>query len=126
MIQTFRLITQILAAIAFMLFALTASAMTNPAATHCVESGGEYVIHKSASGETGFCRLADGTEVDAWRKFREDNAPAAKKVGLANPAAMFCVESGGRYDTATGNCSLPGGRVVNGWDYFRAHHVGNR
>lgn len=37
----------------------------NPAAEFCVEQGGEYLL------ESGECRLNDGTTVDAWEYFRE-------------------------------------------------------
>lgn len=49
--------------------------LANPAATFCVESGGQYEIHTAADGsQSGTCTLADGTEMDAWDYFRE-NAP---------------------------------------------------
>lgn len=95
--------------------------LANPAASYCVESGGEYVIRKSAAGQTGFCKMPDGVEQDAWQMFRDAHV---EKVTLANPAAVFCVDSGGTYDANTGNCLLPDGREVNGWDYFRAEHAG--
>ncbi len=47
---------------------------------------------------------------------------------LANPAAVFCVESGGSFeirDSAAGQvgiCILPDGREVDSWDYFREQH----
>lgn len=48
-----------------------------------------------------------------------------ENVGLANPAAVFCTESGGTYDIRNGAdgqyglCTLPDGREVDAWDYFR-------
>ena len=48
---------------------------------------------------------------------------------LANPASVFCAESGGRSEilqTASGAqigiCILPGGEIVDEWAYFRARH----
>ncbi|AVO36526.1 putative hemolysin [Pukyongiella litopenaei] len=47
------------------------------------------------------------------------------QTGLANPAASFCVEQGGRHeirdttDGQTGICILPDGREVDAWAYFR-------
>jgi len=48
---------------------------------------------------------------------------------LANPASLFCAESGGRSEilqTASGAqigiCILPGGEIVDEWAYFRARH----
>jgi len=47
---------------------------------------------------------------------------------LANPAAVFCVESGGSFEIResaagqVGICILPDGREVDSWDYFREQH----
>ena len=48
---------------------------------------------------------------------------------LANPASVFCAETGGRSEivqTASGGqlgiCILPGGEIVEEWAYFRARH----
>ncbi len=47
---------------------------------------------------------------------------------LANPAAVYCTESGGTYKIEDGEkgqfgtCSLPDGRVIDAWDYFRQQH----
>ena len=48
---------------------------------------------------------------------------------LANPASVFCAQSGGRSEilqTANGAqlgvCILPGGEIVEEWAYFRARH----
>ncbi len=49
-----------------------ATELSNPAATFCIEKGGTYEIRRADDGsETGICILADGTEVDAWAYFRE-------------------------------------------------------
>ena len=47
--------------------------IANPAAVFCIESGGEYEIRKGDEGEYGVCKLADGTEIDAWEYYREKN-----------------------------------------------------
>ena len=45
---------------------------------------------------------------------------------LANPASVFCVQSGGKSEIRKGArgqygvCRLPDGRVVDEWAYFRA------
>lgn len=36
-----------------------------------------------------------------------------------NPAAVFCVEQSGEYLLDKGLCRLPGGQVVDAWDYYR-------
>jgi putative hemolysin len=49
-----------------------------------------------------------------------------KAWSLANPASVFCVQSGGRSEIRTGPrgqygvCRLPDGRVVDEWAYYRA------
>ncbi len=51
--------------------------------------------------------------------------PAHQAWALANPASVFCVQSGGKSEIRTGPrgqygvCRLPNGRVVNEWSYFR-------
>jgi hypothetical protein len=52
-------------------------------------------------------------------------------MALANPASVFCGQSGGKSEilqTASGAqlgvCILPGGEIVEEWAYFRAHHKG--
>ena len=45
---------------------------------------------------------------------------------IANPASVFCVQSGGKSEIRKGSrgqygvCRLPDGRVVEEWAYFRA------
>lgn len=47
---------------------------------------------------------------------------------LANPASVFCVQSGGKSEIRKGPrgqygvCRLPDGRVVEEWAYFRQMH----
>lgn len=50
-------------------------------------------------------------------------------VSLANPAAVFCIQQGGKSvirQDAQGNqygvCILPNGEEIDEWAYFRAHH----
>lgn len=52
-----------------------------------------------------------------------------KAVGMVNPASEFCVKQGGKLERkkdAKGNeyaiCHLPGGQVVEEWEYFRKHN----
>ncbi len=52
--------------------------------------------------------------------------PGAASVGLANPAAEFCIAGGGLFGIRDadggqyGVCVLPSGDEVNAWDHFRA------
>jgi len=47
--------------------------MANPASEHCVKKGGKLEIVKDESGEKGLCHLPDGTVVEEWEFFRNDN-----------------------------------------------------
>ncbi|MDO6706518.1 DUF333 domain-containing protein [Photobacterium sp. 1_MG-2023] len=53
---------------------------------------------------------------------------AEKPIGLANPAAMYCVDKGGKLDMVTEDgqrvtyCVLSDGRRVEEWQYFRENH----
>ena len=47
--------------------------VANPASVYCVEQGGELEIVTTEDGETGICNLPDGTSVDEWEYFRENN-----------------------------------------------------
>ena len=56
----------------------------------------------------------------------DDPSTPTDSVGLANPASVFCVEQGGTYalgqaDGSGGTCTLPDGRVVDAWEFFRAN-----
>lgn len=48
-------------------------AIANPASEFCVEQGGEVDIVDEADGQVGYCVLEDGTRVDEWEYFRENN-----------------------------------------------------
>jgi putative hemolysin len=49
-----------------------------------------------------------------------------QRVGMANPASVYCANQGGRVevrdekDGQVGYCHLPDGRVVEEWALFRA------
>ena len=53
----------------------------------------------------------------------------APKIGMANPASVYCAQQGGKSEwvtTAAGqssNCHLPDGRVVEEWALYRATHA---
>lgn len=54
--------------------------------------------------------------------------PRPPAIGIANPASVFCVQSGGRLEIRTmpagqvGICIFPDGREVEEWAFWRAHH----
>jgi putative hemolysin len=49
-------------------------------------------------------------------------ADAGEQTRVANPAAVFCIDQGGDYLLDTGQCRLADGRLIDGWDYYRAEH----
>jgi uncharacterized protein len=57
-----------------------------------------------------------------------DFTASSAETQLPNPAAVFCEDSGGRYEIrnngagAYGFCILPEGSEVDAWEYFRQKH----
>lgn len=56
------------------------------------------------------------------------DAPPPPKVGMANPAAVYCQQKGGTLvpvETPQGvrsDCRLPGGETVDEWTLYRRDH----
>ncbi len=99
--------------------------LTNPAAEHCVSEGGFYGMRNDDNGKRGMCILANGDEVDAWDFLRDQAEEDREKnqVGIANPAASFCILNKGEYDLKTSICTLPEGTKVNAWEFYREAHA---
>jgi putative hemolysin len=67
------------------LIASPAMAITNPAATYCQALGDQYQIVKQDDGsEAGFCKLRDGSSVDAWKFL----------LGLEAQDSGYCAQRG--------------------------------
>lgn len=55
----------------------------------------------------------------------QGGAPAARPVGMANPASVYCADLGGRLEMrqeqagAAGYCHLPDGSVIEEWQLYR-------
>ncbi|GAB2473621.1 DUF333 domain-containing protein [Comamonas humi] len=55
--------------------------------------------------------------------------PLSPKVGMANPASVYCQQLGGRSVTVKeaagerGVCHLPDGTVIDEWELFRRDHA---
>ncbi len=47
---------------------------------------------------------------------------AQQSTNKANPAAVYCVESGGEHILETGDCLFRSGQAVNAWEYYRENH----
>lgn len=76
-----------------------------------------------ALGVLVFCGLAGGALAEGT------DTSGTKAVSIANPAAEFCIESGGKYvirdgtNGQVGICTLPDGTEVDAWVYFREHNA---
>lgn len=59
---------------------------------------------------------------------QQPDAPLPPKVGMANPASVYCVEKGGKLvaqKSAQGEsnlCQLPGGESMDEWALWRRDH----
>lgn len=101
--------------------------VANPASTHCLEQkGGLVIVQARDDSEYGLCVFDDGSICDEWRFLdgactpgQQFPQPAAQEAsaGLANPAAVHCVEQGGgslvlqaRDGSEYGLCQLPSGK----------------
>ena len=71
-----------------------------------------------ASTQLGFCVLPDGRRIEEWQHYR-DSTTASTVAGIANPAAIFCEQQGGKTSGPEPMCTLPNGTTVDAWAYFR-------
>ncbi|MCX6695567.1 MAG: DUF333 domain-containing protein [Candidatus Altiarchaeota archaeon] len=62
----------------------TVSAMLNPAAVYCSSLGNTYVTESTEKGDFGYCILASGEKVDAWKFIQ----------GEVSPEKSFCTQKG--------------------------------
>ena len=101
-----------------------AAGLSNPAAEHCVMSGGLYGVREIGAGQYGVCVLETGEVVDAWEYLRDhlNDAAKAEDTGLVNPAAAYCVGRGGTYSIETSQCRLADGSQVDAWALLRDAH----
>jgi putative hemolysin len=72
--------------------------------------------------------FAAGTEPGKPPSSQAEQPERGIVTGLANPAAVFCIKSGGTYsirkaadDSEYGVCVFPGGPEIDAWEFFRAH-----
>lgn len=57
------------------------------------------------------------------------NAKPPKRIGMPNPASVFCIQQGGEVilkkdenNASYGMCKFKDGSEIEEWAYFRAHH----
>ena len=106
--------------------------MANPASVYCEKQGGKSIIVKSSKGDYGVCMLKDGTAMEEWEYYRQNNTPRnteAAVIGMPNPASKFCVDKGGKSVTEKdkngnerGVCRFNNGTKVDEWDYYRENN----
>ena len=104
----------------------------NPASEFCQKQGGQSINVKGRKGEYGVCKLKDGTAVEEWEYYRQNNTTRdfeKQVIGTPNPAAKFCVDKGGKSVTvkdSNGNekgiCKFRNGTQIDEWDYYRQNH----
>ena len=112
--------------------ALSKVTSSNPASDYCTKQGGKSIIVKSSKGDYGVCMLKDGTAMEEWEYYRQNNTPRnteAAVIGMPNPASKFCVDKGGKSVTEKDNngnergvCRFNNGTKVDEWDYYRENN----
>ena len=107
--------------------------MANPASVYCTKNGGKSIIVKGKGGEYGVCQLKDGTAVEEWEYYRENNKDENKEpekiIGTPNPASVFCEKHGGKSinvkdknGNETGKCQFKDGTKVDELNYYRENN----
>ena len=107
--------------------------MANPASVYCEKQGGKSIIVKSSKGDYGVCHLKDGTYIDEWDYYRQNNTPQSLEkeavIGSPNPASKFCEDKGGKSTTVKdskgnerGVCKFSNGTQIDEWDYYRQNN----
>ena len=111
--------------------ALSKVTSSNPASDYCTKQGGKSIIVKSSKGDYGVCMLKDGTAMEEWEYYRQNNTPRnaeAAVIGMPNPASVYCVEQGGESILVRskkgdfGVCRLKDGTAVEEWEYYRENN----
>jgi putative hemolysin len=125
------------------------SQIANPASKYCEENGGRVDIRTAGDGsQAGFCIFPDGSECEEWAYMRGECLPGPGKIpeptreitpvqsdpspsptekpAIANPAAMYCEEHGGRLElrsqsdgSQAGYCIFPDNSECEEWAYMR-------
>ena len=96
---------------------------------YCTENGGTIEIRTNEDGtRSRACVFSDGSECEPWAyyegKCQPDDNPA-DHIGMPDPAAVHCTETGGTYETRTdenggqyGVCLFGDGSECDAWVYF--------
>jgi len=94
--------------------------LANPASRRCADEGGTLQIEQRPDGaQFGVCVFTDNRQCEEWALFRvECPAGGLRVTGYVTPASRFCAITGGKYDDAKTNCTLPDGKVCNAEEYW--------
>ncbi|MEW5803922.1 MAG: DUF333 domain-containing protein [bacterium] len=96
---------------------------------YCLENGGAIEIRTNDEGSRyKACVFSDGSACDAWAYHRGECQPGdnpAGPIGMANPSAVYCTETGGTYEIRTnedgsqsGVCIFGDGTECDAWVYY--------
>lgn len=106
--------------------------MANPVSVYCEKKGGKSINVKDKDGnEVGKCQFKNGTRVDEWSYYRENNPvnEEPKAIGMANPASVYCEKQGGESILVKsqkgdfGVCKLKDGTAREEWEYYRENNA---
>ncbi len=46
---------------------------SNPASVYCADLGGKLEMRQEQAGEAGYCHLPDGSSIEEWKLYRDNN-----------------------------------------------------
>lgn len=79
-----------------------------------------------------FTVIAFMTAVSLTACASSHNSSTAMKVGMANPASVYCEKLGGKSiikkdkEGDVGYCQLPNGQIIEEWKLYHQHHAEQR
>lgn len=91
--------------------------LANPAATNCLEKGGNLETRKNKIGEYGVCLFEDNRQCEEWALLRGQCPVGGVKVtGYDNEAEIYCAIAGGQVEDVgadTPMCKRVDGTLCN-------------
>lgn len=104
------------------------SDLANPASIYCLEQGYRHEMREDENGTFGVCIFPDASECEEWAYLRAGCGPgesSQQPLNMANPAALYCEEMGGRVDMREnqdgqyGVCVFPDQTECEEWALYR-------
>ena len=86
-----------------------------------------YTVDQSVTSQSSF----NGIAISGEASEKTETTEPVTLLALSNPAADYCVETGGNYQTRTGDagaygvCVLADGSEIDAWEYFRLQQIAN-